>query len=143
MSFNVLIVDDSNAMRAVIKKIIAISGFKVDQCYEAADGREALELLQGTWVDIILSDLNMPEMNGLELLENLKKDDLLREIPVVVITTEGSEKRKKIVSALGAKGFIKKPFVPEEIRKILYDVLGVNEEGSYGTDQTESDGVDF
>lgn len=143
MSFNVLIVDDSNAMRAVVKKIITISGFKIDQCYEASNGREALDILQGTWVDIILSDLNMPEMNGLELLANLKKDDLLREIPVVVITTEGSEERKKIVADLGAKGFIKKPFVPEEVRKILYDVLGVNEEGSYGTDQAESDGVDF
>lgn len=143
MSFNVLIVDDSNAMRAVVKKIITISGFKIDQCYEASNGREALEILQETWVDIILSDLHMPEMSGLELLANLKKDDLLKEIPVVVITTEGSEERKKRVAALGAKGFIKKPFVPEEIRKILYDVLGVNEEGSYGTDQAESDGVDF
>jgi two-component system chemotaxis response regulator CheY len=142
MSFNVLIVDDSNAMRSVVKKIINISGFKMDQCYEAANGKEALELLKESWVDIILSDLNMPEMNGLELLANLKKDDLLKEIPVIIITTDGSEQRRNLVSDLGANGFIKKPFVPEEVRTILYDVLGVTE-GGYATDQSADDGVDF
>jgi len=143
MSFNVLIVDDSGAMRAVVKKIITLSGFKMDECYEAANGREALDLLKESWVDIILSDLNMPEMSGLELLEKLKSDELLKEIPVIVITTEGSDVRRKIVSDLGAKGFIKKPFIPEEVRKILYDVLGMTDEGEYGGDQTETDGVDF
>ncbi len=143
MSFNVLIVDDSNAMRAVVKKIITISGFKMDQCHEAANGREALELLRESWVDVILTDLNMPEMSGLEFLTSLKKDALLKEIPVIVITTEGSDERKKIVSNLGARGFIKKPFLPEDVRRILYDVLGVNDEGSYGADQAEADGVDF
>ena len=143
MSFNVLIVDDSGAMRSVVKKIITISGFKMDQCYEAANGREALDLLRESWVDIIMSDLNMPVMNGLELLDHLKKDELLKEIPVVVITTEGSEERKKLVADMGAKGFIKKPFVPEEVRKILYDVLGMTDEGNYGGDQAEADGGDF
>jgi two-component system, chemotaxis family, chemotaxis protein CheY len=143
MSFNVLIVDDSAAMRAVVKKIITISGFKMDQCHEATNGKEALVLLKEIWVDVILTDLNMPEMNGLELLASLKRDNLLKEIPVIVITTEGSDERKKIVSDLGARGFIKKPFLPEEVRKILYDVLGVNDEGSYGADQAEADGVDF
>ena len=143
MSFNVLIVDDSGAMRSVVKKIITISGFKMDQCFEAANGREALELLKETWVDIIMSDLNMPEMNGLELLANLKKDELLKEIPVVIITTEGSDERKKLVADMGASGFIKKPFVPEEVRRILYDVVGMTEEGTYGGNQAEADGVDF
>ncbi len=143
MSFNVLVVDDSNAMRAVVKKIITISGFKMDQCFEAANGREALNLLKDSWVDIILTDLNMPEMNGLELLAALKGDNLLQDIPVIVITTEGSEERKKIVSDMGARGFIKKPFLPEEVRKILYDVLGMTDEGSYGKDQADTDGGDF
>ncbi len=143
MSFNVLVVDDSNAMRAVVKKIITISGFKMDQCFEAANGREALNLLKDSWVDVILTDLNMPEMNGLELLAALKGDNLLQEIPVIVITTEGSDERKKIVTDLGARGFIKKPFLPEEVRKILHDVLGMTDEGSYGKDQTDTDGGDF
>ena len=73
MSFNVLIVDDSNAMRAVIKKVIGLSGFKMDSCLEAGNGREAMELLSDQWVDVIISDINMPEVNGLEFLDLLKE----------------------------------------------------------------------
>ncbi|MBN2256133.1 MAG: response regulator, partial [Deltaproteobacteria bacterium] len=65
MSFNVLIVDDSNSMRSVIKKIVSLSGFKMDQCLEAGNGKEALDVLEKSWVDVIISDINMPEMNGL------------------------------------------------------------------------------
>jgi two-component system chemotaxis response regulator CheY len=143
MSFNVLIVDDSNSMRAVIKKIITISGFKMDQCYEAGNGKQALEILSKVWVDIILSDLNMPEMNGLELLAALKGDNLLKEIPVVIVSTEGSDERRKVVLEMGAKEFIRKPFSPEYVRKILYEVIGVGDEGTYEGSERENDGGDF
>ncbi len=143
MSFNVLIVDDSNSMRAVIKKIITLSGFKMDQCYEAENGKQALEILSKVWVDIILSDLNMPEMNGLELLAALKGDSLLKEIPVVIVSTEGSDERRKVVLEMGAKEFIKKPFSPEYVRKILYEVIGVGDEGSYEGSKRDNDGGDF
>jgi two-component system chemotaxis response regulator CheY len=143
MSFNILIVDDSNSMRAVIKKIISISGFKMDQCFEAANGKLALEVLASNWVDAIISDINMPEMNGLELLDRLQTDEMLREIPVIVISTEGSQERIEAVMVKGAKSFIKKPFLPEEIRKQLYEMLGVNHEGGYDEDQGTSDDCDF
>ncbi len=143
MSFNVLIVDDSNSMRAVIKKIISISGFKIDQCIEAVNGKEALEALTDNWVDVIMSDINMPEMNGFELLKRLKKDNLLKDIPVIMITTESSEKRMQDAFNLGVKGFIKKPFLPEEIRKILYEVIGVNDEGTYEEDRGDDEAFDF
>jgi two-component system chemotaxis response regulator CheY len=143
MSFNILIVDDSNSMRAVIKKIVSISGFKMDQCYEAANGREALDVLSKSWVDAIITDINMPEMNGLELLDRLQADELLREIPVIVISTEGSQERIEAVMVKGAKSFIKKPFLPEEIRRQLYDMLGVKHEGGYNEDQGPSDDCDF
>jgi two-component system chemotaxis response regulator CheY len=143
MSFNVLIVDDSNSMRAVIKKIITISGFNMDQCYEAGNGKQALEILSKVWVDIILSDLNMPEMNGLELLAALKGDNLLKEIPVVIVSTEGSDERRKVVLEMGAKEFIRKPFSPEYVRKILYEVIGVGDEGTYEGSERENDGGDF
>lgn len=143
MSFNVLIVDDSRSMREVIKKIISISGFKMDQCFEAGNGKEALEALAEGWVDVIVSDINMPEMNGFELLTELKKDNLLKEIPVIVITTESSEKRMQDAFNLGAKGFIKKPFSPEEVKKILYEVIGVNDEGEYEEDTGDDDDFDF
>ena len=143
MSFNVLIVDDSNSMRAVIKKIISVSGFKMDRCIEAGNGKEALEALARDWVDVIVSDINMPEMNGFELLENLKKDDLFKEIPVIMITTESSEERMRNALDLGAKGFIRKPFLPEEVRKILYDVIGVSNEGEYEEDRGDDETFDF
>ncbi len=143
MSFNVLIVDDSNSMRAVIKKIISISGFKIDQCVEAGNGKEALEALTDNWVDVIVSDINMPEMNGFELLKSLKEDDLLKNIPVILITTESSEERMQDAFNLGAKGFIKKPFTPEEVKKILYEVIGVNNEGEYEEDRGDNEAFDF
>jgi len=143
MSFNVLIVDDSNAMRGVIRKIIAMSGFKMDTCLEAGNGKEAMTLLDGNWVDVIISDINMPEMNGLELLNHLKQDNLLKEIPVIMITTEGSSTRMEEAFRYGAKGFIKKPFLPEDLKKVLNEVLGVNEDGGYGPDEGDDDGLDF
>jgi len=141
--FNVLIVDDSNSMRAVIKKIISISGFKMDQCIEVENGKKALEALAEHWVDVIISDINMPEMNGFELLERLQGDDLLRNIPVIVISTESSEQHVQNAFDLGVKGFIKKPFLPEEIRKILYEVIGVSDEGEYEEDRGDDEAFDF
>ena len=143
MSFNVLIVDDSNSMRAVVKKIISISGFKMDRCIEAGNGKEALEALAENWVDVIISDINMPEMNGFELLERLKEDDLLRNIPVIVISTESSEQHVHKAFDLGVKGFIKKPFLPEEVRTILYKVIGVSDEGEYEEDTGDNETFDF
>jgi two-component system chemotaxis response regulator CheY len=143
MSFNLLIVDDSGSMRTVIKKIVTISGFQIDNCLEANNGREAMELLSSNWIDIIISDINMPEVNGLELLEQLKKNDTLKEIPVIMITTEGSSQRMQEAFERGAKGFIKKPFLPEEIKKVLYDVIGVGENGEYKEDARNADELDF
>ncbi|RLB90615.1 MAG: response regulator [Deltaproteobacteria bacterium] len=128
MSFNVLIVDDSNTMRAVIKKVISISGFKMAQCIEAGNGKEALEALTNNWVDVIVSDINMPEMNGFELLRSLKEDDLLKNIPVILISTESSDEKIQDAFNMGANGFIKKPFTPEAVKKILCEVIGESNE---------------
>ena len=143
MSFNVLIVDDSRSMRGVIKKIITISGFKMDQCFDAGNGKEALEALAGNWVDVIISDINMPVMDGFELLGMLKEDNVFKGIPAIVITTESSEKRMQKAFDLGAKGFIKKPFLPEEVKKVLYEVIGVSDEGKYGEDNGDDEDFDF
>lgn len=143
MSFNVLIVDDSGAMRAVIKKIVAISGFRMDQCFEAGNGCEALGKLKQNWVDVIISDINMPEMNGLELLKTLRQDPLYRNIPVIIVSTEGSSERVEEARQGGARGFIKKPFLPEDIRSVLHDVMGVGADGAYQEDQRNADEGDF
>jgi two-component system chemotaxis response regulator CheY len=143
MSFNVMIVDDSGAMRAVIKKIITISGFKMSLCLEAANGREALEQLKQNWVDVIVSDVNMPDMNGLELLQALSQDPLFKNIPAIIVSTEGSSERMKEALDRGAKGFIKKPFLPEDIRGVLHNVMGVGDDGEYQEDRRDTDDGDF
>jgi len=139
MAFNVLIVDDSAAMRSVIKKTIKVSGFKVGEYLEAADGKEALDILSNAWIDLVLSDINMPNMNGLELLAEMSKDQDLKPIPVVMITTEGSQKSVQKSEELGAKGYIKKPFQPEDIRKILNQIMGEPEDGESEYDESDED----
>ena len=142
MAFNVLIVDDSSCMRAVIKKTLKVSGFNVGQFLMAGDGKEALKVLEGEWVDIILTDINMPNMNGIELLTEVKKDEMLKSIPVVMITTEGSDKVMQESIGLGAQGYVKKPFRPEEIKRILNGIMGEEESGQRESDE-EFEGGDF
>lgn len=124
MSYNVLIVDDSRTMRQVIKKALSLSGFRVGECLEAGNGKEALEVLSRAWVDLILSDIHMPEMDGFGLLQALRADENWQDLPVVMITTEANEQRLQEAMALGARGYIRKPFTPENIRSFLAHVMG-------------------
>ncbi len=141
MAFNILVVDDSLPMRKVIRKTIMASGFAMADYDEASDGAEALKILRKKWVDIVVTDYNMPGMNGLELIEAMKKDDVLNTIPVLVITTEGSQTRMEEFREKGAAGYIRKPFTPEEIRAKLHEILGDShdDEGFEGGDG----GLDF
>jgi two-component system chemotaxis response regulator CheY len=124
MPCNILIVDDSQTMRKVIRKAISISGFNLGKCLEAGNGKEALEILSLHHVDIILADLNMPVMNGIEMIQEIRKDENYLHIPVVLITTEGSEKRLEELRRIGVNGYIQKPFYPEMVRNILTQILG-------------------
>ena len=141
MAFNVLIVDDSSSMRSVIRKTLEMSGFDVGQSFEASNGREALAILEKEWADIILTDLHMPEMDGRALLKTLQEQGLVSATPVVVVTTEGREERLEELLGMGAKACIKKPFRPEEIKKTLMDVLGMDEEAM--EDKESLEGCDF
>lgn len=123
MAFNVMIVDDSETMRQVLRRVVEMSGVPVGEFHEADNGGSALKVLRDTWIDVILSDINMPEMDGVELLKQLKQDKVFKRIPVIFITTESSEARRREAKELGVAGYIKKPFVPETIREILLDVL--------------------
>jgi two-component system chemotaxis response regulator CheY len=124
MAYRVLIVDDSPVMRAFVKRVIEMSGFDLSSCFEAGDGREALEVLRGEWVDAILTDINMPGMDGEELLRNLAADQMLRSIPVVVISTDATQLRITRILSTGACGYITKPFLPEDLRSQLERILG-------------------
>lgn len=125
MAFTVLIVDDSPAMRNFVKRVLDLSGFEMGACFEASNGREGLDLLQKEWVDVILTDINMPVMNGEEFVRNLSKHESLSNIPVIVISTDRTDDRVRQMMELGAKGYVKKPFQPEELREKLEHVLGV------------------
>lgn len=139
MAFNVLIVDDSSSMRAIIKKIIKVSGFSVGEFLAAADGKDALKVLKDEWVDIVLTDINMPNMNGMELIAEMKKDELMHSIPVVMVTTEGSEKKMQEAMDLGASGYVKKPFLPEDIKRTLSSIMG-EEDGQRDHDEDDEAG---
>lgn len=143
MPFNVMIVDDSDSTRAYIRKIIGLTGLPVDQCLEAENGRKALELLTHNPVDIILTDINMPEMDGLAMLRKMKEDRLAQDTPVIVVTTEGAESHVRMAVELGARGFVKKPFLPEEIKNALLKVIRPKEGVGYGKDKRTTNDVDF
>jgi two-component system chemotaxis response regulator CheY len=124
MSYSILIVDDSLPMRSVIKRTFKAAGYGNSQFYEAGNGKDALELMQNNWIDIVLTDYNMPVMNGLEFIKKLKTQDLFKEIPVVVVSTEGNETKIKAFMDSGAAGYITKPFTPEIIRDLITKLLG-------------------
>ncbi len=125
MAFTILIVDDSPAMRAFVKRVLDLSGFETGACFEADNGKDALEILGNEWVDVILTDINMPVMNGHEFVLALSVSEAYRSIPVIVVSTDRTEDRVREMIALGAKGYVKKPFQPEELREELEKVLGV------------------
>ncbi|MFP4501514.1 MAG: response regulator [Candidatus Hydrogenedentota bacterium] len=124
MTLNILVVDDSETVRAIVGKTLRIAGIPVSQLHQAANGREALEILQENWVDLVLSDINMPEMGGVEMLERMQQDELLKTIPVIVVSTEGSATRIEALQSLGVRAYIRKPFNPEQLRAVIVDILG-------------------
>ena len=124
MAFSVLIVDDSPVMRSFIRRVMTLSGFEVGECLEASNGEEALARLQEQTVDVILTDINMPKMNGEELLRRLETDARLRRVPTVVISTDATKARILKMLSLGAQGYMTKPFSPETLREELERILG-------------------
>lgn len=125
MAFSVMIVDDSPAMRKFMRRVVELTGLATGDYQEAANGCEALRLLRQRTVDVILTDINMPQMNGEELVTALGSDPELQVIPVIVVSTDSSEYRMHRMLALGAKGYVTKPFQPENLREELQRVLEV------------------
>ena len=126
MAINILIVDDSTVMRSIILKTMQMSGIQIGEIYQAANGLEGLETLKENWIDIVIVDINMPIMNGEEMIDRMQDDLYTRDIPVVVVSTEGSQKR---IGRLKEKGvtFIPKPFTPEVVRDTIKTVTGMVE----------------
>jgi two-component system chemotaxis response regulator CheY len=129
MALHILIVDDSPAMRAFIRRVVKLSGIDVDCYHEAANGEEALAVLAIHSIDAVLTDINMPVMDGETFVRKMREDvGHFQSTPVIVISTDATTQRIHTMHELGAVGYLQKPFGPEQLRNELDRVLGVRHE---------------
>ena len=125
MAINVLIVDDSLMMRTLIDKVLTLCGLEIGHILDATNGAEALAVMNQQTVDLVLADINMPVMNGEDLIREMSRKEELRSIPVVVISTDGTSRRMERMRELGVFGYLQKPFRPEELRVEIERVMNV------------------
>jgi two-component system chemotaxis response regulator CheY len=131
MAFNILVVDDSSVMRAMIIKTLHLSQLPLGEVHEAANGQDALKVLENNWIDLALVDINMPVMDGEEMINRLRQNPATADLQVIMISTERSETRKEEFLQKGA-GFVNKPFTPEALRDAIVRTLGGLDEQKAG-----------
>jgi two-component system chemotaxis response regulator CheY len=124
MSYNILIVDDSKTIRSVIKKTLDIADVPVGDLYEAENGKEALDVINSNWIDLIFADISMPVMSGIEMVKKMSEDNILDKTPVIIVSTEGSKTRIDDLLELGVRAYLRKPINPEDLRNIVKEVMG-------------------
>ena len=143
MSFNILVVDDSAVMRAMIIRILRLTGLSLGEVYEAPNGREGLKVLDEKWVDLALVDINMPVMNGEEMIDSIRKNQATADLPIVVVSTESNVERVDRIRQSKVE-FVHKPFTPEVLRRVLVQLTGVpNEQHISGENSLSQIGPDF
>jgi two-component system chemotaxis response regulator CheY len=124
LGHNILIVDDSATTRAVIKRTLKMADIPLHQVLEAPNGKAALEVLECVKVDLVLADLHMPQMTGVEMAAAMHANPAMRGIPVVVVSAEPNvEKLQRLTSEAGIRGYVRKPFTPEQIAVAVRSVL--------------------
>lgn len=123
MALNILVVDDSSVMRAIIIKTLRLSQLPLGEVHEANNGQDALRVVEGNWIDLALVDINMPVMDGEEMINRLRQNPATADLPVIIVSTEGSDTRKEALRRKGA-GFVQKPFTPETLRDAVLGTLG-------------------
>lgn len=119
MSLNILLVDDSDVIRMMIERTLRLADLPVKSVHHAANGRQALDVLDEEWIDLVLADLNMPVMDGAEMLSRIREQDAFKDMPVIIVSTEGATQRIDDLSSKGVSAWIRKPFTPEEIRDVI------------------------
>jgi two-component system, chemotaxis family, chemotaxis protein CheY len=119
-----LIVDDSSVMRKIVERSLRQAGIELEKVVEAGNGAEALGVLRDNPVDLILCDINMPVMDGLEFVRQIGSIESAKGVPIVMITTEGSESHVVQALSSGARGYIRKPFTPDQVKEHVLPVLG-------------------
>ena len=126
MAINILIVDDSGVMRSMIIKTLRMAEVDLGDIHQAGNGKEGLDVLGEEWIDLAIVDINMPVMNGEEMIDRMHEDPEMKEIPVIVVSTEGSKARIERLEHKGAV-FIHKPFTAEIVRDTISNILGLGE----------------
>jgi two-component system, chemotaxis family, chemotaxis protein CheY len=122
-SIRTLIVDDSSVMRKIVERCLRQAGLELSEVREASNGVEALALLKEAPFDLVLSDINMPVMDGLEFVKNAQQIETAKATPIVMITTEGGEKHVMEALSSGAKGYIRKPFTQDQVKDHVIPLL--------------------
>ena len=123
MPIDVLVVDDSAAIRKILQRVLLQTELPLGTILEAGDGFEAIERLTANNIGLVLTDINMPNMDGLELLRKMRENPQWKSIPVVMITTEGSQQKVLEAADLGAAGYVRKPFTAEQIKEKLLGLV--------------------
>jgi two-component system chemotaxis response regulator CheY len=123
MDSDILVVDDSAAIRKILTRVLRQTGMAIQTIHEAGDGQDALAVMAQHKVDLVLTDINMPKMDGLQLLASIKASPQWHTIPVVMITTEGGETKVAEAVRLGAAGYVRKPFTADQIKEKLVGIL--------------------
>jgi two-component system chemotaxis response regulator CheY len=123
MESDVLVVDDSAAIRKILQRVLRQTGMAIRTIHEAGNGQEALAVMNAHKVDLVLTDINMPTMDGLQFLASVKASAEWRQVPVVMITTEGGETKVGEAVRLGAAGYVRKPFTADQIKEKLAGIL--------------------
>jgi two-component system chemotaxis response regulator CheY len=142
MAINVLVVDDSSVMRAIITKTLRLSKLPLGEVHEATNGREGLQVLDNNWIDLALVDINMPDMDGEEMIDRMRQNPATADILVLVVSTEGSEARVELLKQKGA-GFVHKPFTPETLRDAIQSIIGGLNEHKAGDGTLQGGSPDF
>ncbi len=124
MAIELLVVDDSPVTRKMVRRAIGLSGLEIGDVHEAGDGAEALAQLAAHRVDLVLADVNMPVMNGVQLVERMTSDPSLAGIPVVIVATQMPDERVGRLLDMGARAYIAKPFRPEALREVVLQIVG-------------------
>jgi len=118
-----LIVDDSSVMRKIVERCLRQAGIELEEVFEASNGAEALGTLRNHSVDLVLCDINMPVMDGLEFVRQVATIETAKGVPIIMITTEGSESHVVQALSAGARGYIRKPFTPDQVKEQVLPVL--------------------
>ncbi|MEP6764151.1 MAG: response regulator [Gemmatimonadaceae bacterium] len=142
MAFNVLVVDDSAVMRTMVIRTLKMSGVPIANIYQAGNGEDGLNMLHEQWVDLLLLDVNMPIMDGEEMLQHVRANPDTKDLSVIVVSTEGSEIRLANLQALGAS-VVRKPFTPVMLRNVIIQATGVTDVEYYGAGAASDSGSDF